>query len=78
MFDPNVVEAFSASVARYPNGIRIITNQGDIGIVVRQNVNFPTRPVIRIMQDKEGRTLEKPIEKNLLEELSLFIEELTD
>ncbi|HAU84891.1 MAG TPA: hypothetical protein DCW90_05130 [Lachnospiraceae bacterium] len=78
MFDPNVVEAFSASVARYPNGIRIITNQGDIGIVVRQNVNFPTRPVIRIMQDKDGRTLEKPIEKNLLEELSLFIEELTD
>lgn len=78
MFDPKVVEAFSASVARYPNGISVITNQGDTGIVVRQNVNFPTRPVIRILRDKYGQTLEKPVEKNLLEELSLFIEELTD
>lgn len=78
MFDPKVVEAFSVSVARYPNGISIITNQGDTGIVVRQNVNFPTRPVIRILRDKYGQKLEKPVEKNLLEELSLFIEELTD
>lgn len=77
-FEPEVVKAFSSSVARYPNGTSIITNKGEIGVVIRQNIDFPTRPVIRILQDKNGKVLSEPIEKNLMTELSLFIDEITE
>lgn len=77
-FAPDVVDAFNVSVARFPNGVNIVTSDGEFGVVIRQNENFPTRPVIRILRDKQGNKIEKPIEKDLLNELSLFIEELTD
>lgn len=77
-FDPEVVEAFSASVARFPNGTSIITSEGEVGVVVRQNLNFPTRPVIHILRDKNGEKLAAPIERNLLKDLSLFIDEITE
>lgn len=77
-FDPNVVDAFSSSVARYPNGISIITSRGETGVVVRQNINFPTRPIIKIFQDMEGSRLLEPIEIDLLKDLSLFIDEIVE
>lgn len=73
-FDPKVVEAFNNSVARYPNGTAIVTNMGEYGVVLRQNMNFPTRPVIQIVRDKDGNVLEKPIERDMIKELTLFIE----
>lgn len=78
MFDPSVVEAFSSSVARFPNGTRVITNQGEYGIVIRQNINFPTRPVIQILRDKDGNEIVKSVEKNLVKELTLFIENIIE
>ena len=50
-FDLEVVRAFVALVAAYPIGALVITNQNEIGIVLRQNPKCPTRPVIRIIQD---------------------------
>lgn len=73
LFDFSVVKAFVASVAAYPTGALVITNQGEKGIVLRQNAQCPTRPVIRIIEDKEGKMPERWIEKNLTTELTLFI-----
>ncbi len=77
-FSPRVVKGFSDCVARYPNGISIITNEGEYGVVVRQNENFPTRPVIKILRNRTGSWLSQPIERDLIKELSLFIEELIE
>lgn len=74
-FDFNVVNAFVASVAAYPTGALVITNQEEIGIVLRQNAKCPTRPVIRIIQDKEGRKPSLWVEKDLTRELTLFIKD---
>lgn len=72
-FDFNVVKAFVASVAAYPTGALVITNQEEIGIVLRQNPKCPTRPVIRIIKNKEGKKPSEWTEKDLTKELTLFI-----
>lgn len=72
-FDFEVVKAFRDSVAAYPTGTIVITNLGETGIVLRQNPQFPTRPVIRIIKDKEGNMPSVWIEKDLVKELTLFI-----
>lgn len=73
-FDFNVVDVFVESVAAYPNGEIVITNQNETGIVLRQNPKSPTRPVIRIIKDKDGNKPSQLIEKDLTKELTLFIE----
>lgn len=72
-FDINVVKAFVASVAAYPIGALVMTNQNEIGIVLRQNSKCPTRPVIRIIKDDKGNKPTNWVEKDLTNELTLFI-----
>ena len=72
-FDLRVVKAFVDSVAAYPTGSLVRTNENEIAIVIRQNTKCPTRPVIRILEDSKGNKPDQWIEKNLVEELTLFI-----
>lgn len=72
-FALEVVKAFVASVAAYPIGALVITNLGEIGIVLRQNPKCPTRPIIRIIQDSKGNKPTDWVEKDLTKELTLFI-----
>lgn len=72
-FDFDVVNTFVASVAAYPTGALVITNEGEIGIVLRQNPKCPTRPVIRIIKNIQGKKPEGWVEKDLTKELTLFI-----
>lgn len=73
LFDINVVKLFNESVAAYPNGTLIVTSEGDKGIVLRQNTNFPTRPIIRLLQNNLNINYNEWVEKDLTKELSLFI-----
>jgi HD-GYP domain-containing protein (c-di-GMP phosphodiesterase class II) len=73
LFDLGVVKTFVDSVAAYPTGILVRTNENEVGIVLRQNPQCPTRPVIRIVENREGKKPEEWIEKNLTKELTLFI-----
>lgn len=75
-FDINVINALILSVAAYPTGALVLTNRGDTGIVLRQNKKCPTRPVIRILRQKGVSVSEKWIEKDLTDDLTLFIEEI--
>lgn len=74
-YDLDVVNYFMESVAAYPNGIGVLTNDGEVGIVIRQNVKCPTRPVIRIIKDKSGNNMSIWKERDLKEELTLFIKD---
>lgn len=74
-FDLDVVKVFNASIAAYPNGTIILTNEGEVGIVLRQNASCPTRPVIRMLKKASGEFYEQWVEKDLIKELSLFIED---
>lgn len=71
LFDMSVVKMFIDTVAAYPNGSVVWTNRGDKAVVVGQNRQCPTRPVIRTVDKNSGRVQEKDI--NLVEDLTLFI-----
>ena len=55
-----------------------ITNDSNIGIVIRQNKKFPTRPVIRLIKNKHGEKYLDWIEKDLTQNLTLFIKDTID
>lgn len=72
-FDAEIVKKFEQSVAAYPNGTLIITNKGEKGIVLRQNNQNPTKPVIRIFESKEGKRYSDWVEMNLAEQENITI-----
>lgn len=78
LFDEEVVKVFYESVAAYPNGSLVLTEDGETGIVLRQNHMFPTRPVIRMLKKKDGTKYEKWIEKDLVKELNIFIQDTVE
>lgn len=63
-FDQQIYEAFRKSIYVYPTGLPVKLNNGEDGIVIRQNKELPSRPIVRSSKS----------EYNLLEHLSLFIE----
>ncbi|MFA9463454.1 MAG: HD-GYP domain-containing protein [Velocimicrobium sp.] len=77
-FDMDVTRVFNESVAAYPIGTIIKTSEEETGIILRQNNKCPTRPVIRILNDKNGKKLDTWIERDLTKELTLFIKETLD
>ncbi len=72
-FDFSLVQLFMESVAAYPIGITVITNEGDTAVVVRQNFKFPTRPVIRLLANAQGVPYGENEERDLTKCLTLFI-----
>lgn len=72
-YDAELVKIFVRSVATYPTGALVQLSDGRNGMVLRQNAENPTRPVIRMVeQNKDGEWIRKE-DKDLAEELALFI-----
>jgi putative nucleotidyltransferase with HDIG domain len=70
LFSYDLLKAFINHVAVYPNGCTVELNSGDTAIVVNQNKSFPTRPIVRVLQESSSshdRTY------NMIEHLTLFI-----
>jgi len=65
-FDQKIFEAFRESIFIYPIGLPVRLSNNEEGIIVRQNKKYPLRPFVR------GLTQEY----NLMEHLSLFVEEI--
>ncbi|MCT4687671.1 HD-GYP domain-containing protein [Vallitalea sp.] len=72
LFDEELVDEFIKYIAVYPSGMGIITNEGAKGIVLKQNNGFPSRPIIRILEDENGKC-DKWVEIDLMENKKLFI-----
>lgn len=78
LFDKTVVSVFMESVAAYPIGSTVITNENEIGIVLRQNNKLPARPVLRMLYDNDGNLYEEWTEKDLTKFLTLFIKDTVE
>lgn len=63
--DPACVTALMSNIAVYPIGTIVELSTGDIGVVVDVNKDYPTRPVIRIVYDRNARRLNQPHEVDL-------------
>lgn len=77
-FNDKIVDAFLSFIAVYPTGTRILTNEGEEGIVVRQNKEFLERPVIRITHYKNGNEVTGIVIKDLVKVHNIFIEKVLD
>lgn len=72
-FDEELVKIFLRSVAAYPTGSLVKLNNGSNSIVLRQNAESSTKPIVRLVEkDNAGEWIRKET-YNLLQESSLFI-----
>ena len=72
-YDKELVKIFLRSVATYPTGTMVRLNDGRSGMVLRQNADNPTRPLIRIVEQKKEGEWTRKEDKNLTEEMALYI-----
>lgn len=52
-FDPALVEIFMKKISIYPLGITVKLSDGRKGIVIKNYENYPTRPLIRMLDTNE-------------------------
>lgn len=78
LFDDKIVNAFLSFTAVYPAGTYVMTNEGELAVVLSQNKNFQDRPVIRILKDKNGKKINGSVIKDLVKIHNIFIEKTID
>lgn len=72
--DLNLTSKFIQNVAAYPNGTGVFLSDGSYGIVKKQNRSMPLRPVVRIIEDENGKAV-TPYDLDLMEALNFTIRE---
>lgn len=65
LFRAEVTDAFAAAVAPYGPGTTVQLNDGRYGIVLANNADAPTEPVVRVTHDSNGIRFDPPLEVNL-------------
>lgn len=73
-FDIDIVKGFKETFAVYPLGCCIKLSNGIEGYVIRQNKDFPDRPIMRVLYDSETREPVPFYEVDLLVNSSLTVE----
>ena len=78
LFDGRIVDALLDFTAVYPSGSVIVTNNGDIAVVIKQNKGFPERPIIQITRDKFGNPIEQENIIDLIKVNNIFIDSVLE
>jgi putative nucleotidyltransferase with HDIG domain len=66
-FDQNLVRRFVQLMGIYPAGNLVRLNSGEIAVVLKAYAPDPYRPRVRLLFDKSGAGIQRPIELNLWE-----------
>ena len=75
-FEGKIVDILLEFTAVYPAGTIIKTSEGETGIVLYQNKQYPDRPMIRITKDRNGTAVD--VVKDLAEYSDLYIDEVIE
>ena len=75
-FDESVVDNLLEFTAVYPSGTLVVLNTGEWAVVLKQNRQFPERPVLKIIKDSEGKSLPLERECDLLQVHNVYIEKV--
>lgn len=75
-YNEEVVNTLLDFTAVYPAGTVVILNTGEMGIVIKQNRQFPERPILRIIKDATGKAIEDEVTCDLLEVRNVYIEKV--
>lgn len=77
-FSSKIVDTFLEFTAVYPVGTKVMTNEKELAVVIRQNKEFSDRPVLRILADAEGNKVEEEQIKDLVKVHHIFIEKVME
>lgn len=77
-FDAEIVDAFLEFTAVYPVGSKVTLSDGSTGKVIRQNKEFPERPVIKISQAGKDTTGLKNNVLDLTKVNHIFVEKVLE
>ena len=69
-FDLKLVSIFIKQIAIYPNGSMVRLSDKKLAIVKEQNINFPLRPIVRVIADENGNEIDM-YEIDMLKVLSI-------
>jgi len=58
-----------------PNGTHVKLSTGEAGIDKEQNKDYPTRPMVRVLRDKDGKNYNDPRIEDLMKNHSIVIAE---
>lgn len=78
LFDFELLSQVTSAIAWFPTGSKVLTNEGELAQIVKQNRGLPDRPIIKILKYSDGTDCIPPIEKDLTEHLTIFILESVD
>ena len=78
IYDRAVASKLLKTMAVYPVGSKVVTSEGEIGIVEKQNIDAPERPVIKVITSAVGKEYNPPVTKDLMKQLTLFIVDTVD
>lgn len=73
-FDLALIETFMKTVAVYPIGLAVALSDGKTGIVVKQNEQLSTHPVVRVISE-DGKELSEPYDFDLQDHYNVTIVE---
>ena len=59
IYDKKIVDTLLKFTAVYPSGTKVKTSEGETAVVLKQNKNFPERPIIQVIKGRDGRKLEE-------------------
>ena len=78
LFDGKIVDALLEFTAVYPSGSVVVTNEGFVAVVIKQNKHFPERPIIQITRDKFGNPVEEDNIIDLVKVNNIFIDSVLE
>lgn len=77
-FSADIVNVFLEFTAVYPAGSHVLLSDNTVGTVIRQNKEFPDRPIIQIIKDKNGNAVSKQEIIDLIKVNHIFIEKVLE
>ena len=77
-YHKDIVDALLEFTAVYPAGSHVLLSDNSVGMVIRQNKEFPDRPVVQILKDKNGNSINKQLIIDLIVINNLFIEKVVE
>ncbi|MBQ7942607.1 MAG: HD domain-containing protein [Lachnospiraceae bacterium] len=75
-FEDDIVKAFLGLIAVYPAGSKVMTNQKELAVVMRQNPHFPERPVLRVISDRFGQPIKEEKIIDLVKDTTVVIQQV--
>lgn len=76
LFEERMVNCLLDFTAVYPAGTVIVLNTGEMGLVIRQNKQFPERPILKLIKDAAGNALNDEVICDLLEARNVYIDKV--